>query len=89
MGLTVVRGSTVWDCERAWSEGCRRVGGVSSAAVGELRADEFERVGGLVDEAEVAGDDVTVGVLGPCPFNQTVEVKRVFQGFGANGLLWS
>ena len=58
-------------------------GDVSSAALGELGPDEFECVGRLVDEAEIAGDEVTVGVLGPRCFDQAVEVERVVDAFGA------
>lgn len=64
--------------ERNHSGGC-----VSAATRGEFGADEFERVGGLVDEAEVAIDDVTVGVLGPSTVDQDVELQRVVRRFGS------
>ena len=54
-----------------------------AAALGEFGPDEFERVGGLVDEAEMAVDDVTVGVPGPGSVDQAVEMQRVLNRFGA------
>lgn len=58
-------------------------GGVSAAALGEFGPNQFERVGGLVNEAEVAVDDVTVGMPGPSSGDQAVEMQRVVHRFGA------